>query len=165
MWCLRCGNREPGPENFCNECGNELGPVENRVGYFNQMLKLTGELLTNQITIEEYENTIQWATEATHDMLINLEPIEKQMKTAGFNELALTIMSRPIQTYKQGVKTFQEGLEKLRHYVYEQKQSHLHTGLSLLEKANNMFNNTADTTNYMIDDISRTLEEIEAEQS
>ncbi|MFP4499159.1 MAG: hypothetical protein ACLFQV_13195, partial [Vulcanimicrobiota bacterium] len=65
----------------------------------------------------------------------------------------------------QGVKTFQEGLEKLRYYVYEQKQSHLHTGLSLLEKANNMFNNTADTTNYMIDDISRTLEEIEAEQS
>ncbi len=161
MWCLRCGAMDPGPSDKCQNCGNEVGPPGNRVGYFNQMMRLTGELLTGKLTLEEYERSIQWATEAMDEMEKSLEPIENQMKMMGFDELALSLLNRPLSTYKEAIRTFLEGLEKLRYYVYEQNQSHLHNGLTLLEKANNLFNYTADTANYMIQDISKELTEEE----
>ncbi|MCE1247856.1 MAG: hypothetical protein LWY06_14535 [Firmicutes bacterium] len=159
MWCLRCGARDPGADEKCGKCGNMLGPVENRVGYFNQMMVLTGELLTNKLSLEDYEKTIQWATEAIDDMGVSLEPIEKQLESSNFDELAISLMKRPINSFREGIETFHEGLEKLRFYVYEQNQGHLHQGLTLLEKANNLFNYTADTANYLIGDIKKNLNE------
>jgi len=164
MWCIRCGARDPGPGQTCQECGNEVGPPEARVGYFSQMMKLTGQLLTEQLTLEEYEKCIQWATEAIDDMSKSFDPIEQQMKQMGFNELAMSLLNRPMSSFREGIQTFHEGLKELRYYVYEQNQSHLHTGLTLLEKANNLFNYTADTANYMINDISKELTEEEIAQ-
>lgn len=157
MWCLRCGDRDPGSGDKCRNCGNNIGPVDNRVGYFSQMMVLTGELLTNKLLLEDYEKSIQWATEAVDDMSKSLEPIEKQMKMMGFDELAISMMMKPMSSFKEGIQTFHEGLEKLRFYAYEQNQGHLHQGLILLEKANNLFNYTADTANYMISDIRKNL--------
>jgi cob(I)alamin adenosyltransferase len=159
MWCLRCGVRDPGASEKCANCGNSLGPVDNRVGYFNQMMVLTGELLTNKLSLQDYEKSIQWATEAVDDMGKNLEPIEKQVESFNFDELALSLMKRPLSSFREGIETFHEGLEKLRFYVYEQNQGHLHQGLTLLEKANNLFNYTADTANYMIGDLRKNLNE------
>jgi len=163
MWCLRCGNRDPDAGEKCEVCGNNLGPIENRIGYFNQMMVLTGELLTKKLSIEDYEKSIQWATEAIDDMSRNLEPIEKQMDQMGFDELAKSLMLRPLNSFKEGIQTFHEGLEQLRFYVYEPNQSHLYKGLTLLEKANNLFNYTADTANYMMDDMRKELSEEDLE--
>jgi cob(I)alamin adenosyltransferase len=134
-----------------------VGPPDKRVGYFNQMMKLTGELLTEKLKLEEYEKSIQWATEAMDDMSRSMEPIEQQIKAFGFDDLALSMMNRPLKSFKEGIQTFHEGLEKLRFYVYEQTQSHLQNGLTLLEKANNLFNYTADTASYMIGNIAKEL--------
>lgn len=161
MWCLRCGAKDPGPGNKCQSCENEVGPPDNRIGYFNQMMRLTGQLLTNQLTLEEYEKSIQWATEAMDDLRKSMAPMEEQMEKFGFDELAMSIINRPFNSFKEGIQTFVEGLEKLRFYVYEQNQSHLHNGLTLLEKANNLFNYTANTANYMMGDISKELTEEE----
>ena len=159
MWCLRCGLREPGEGEKCERCDNILGPPENRIGYFNQMMVLTGELLTNQISLDEYEKSVQWATEAIDDMGKGMEPIERQIEMFNFDELSKSLMLRPINSFKEGIQTFQEGLEKLRYYSYEQNQSHLHNGLTLLEKANNLFNYTADTANYMMSDMAKEMDE------
>ena len=159
MWCLRCGAKEPGPTDKCQVCDNEVGPPEGRIGYFNQMMRLTGELLTEKYSVEEYEKSIQWATEAMDDLGKGLEPLETQMKMMGFDDLALSLVNRPLSSFKEGIQTFHEGLEKLRYYVYEPNQSHLQSGLTLLEKANNLFNYTADTATYMMGDISKNLSE------
>lgn len=164
MWCLRCGIKEPGSGEKCDKCGQEVGPPENRVGYFNQMMRLTGELLTNKLPLEDYEKSIQWATEAMDDLGRGLEPLERQMKMFGFDDLALSLVSRPMKSFKEGIETFHEGLEKLRFYVYEQNQGHLQNGLTLLEKANNLFNYTADTAGYMMGDISKELSQEEIEK-
>jgi len=161
MWCLRCGMREPGPEEKCEKCENTLGPLDNRIGYFNQMMILTGELLTEKLSLEDYEKSVQWAMEAIDDMNKNLDPIERQMDLMGFDEFAKSLMMRPLGSFREGIQTFQEGLEKLRYYIYEQNQSHLHQGLTLLEKANNLFNYTADTANYMMGDMSKDFSEEE----
>lgn len=159
MWCLRCGLREPGEAEKCEVCGNILGPPESRIGYFNQMMVLTGELLTTQLSLEDFEKSVQWATEAIDDMSKSMDPIERQIEAFGFDELAKSLMMRPVKSFKEGIETFQEGLEKLRYYSYEQNQSHLHNGLTLLEKANNLFNYTADTANYMMSDIAKEMNE------
>lgn len=164
MWCLRCGSREPGLDEKCCHCSNNLGPADSRIGYFNQMMVLTGELLTNKLDIESYEKSIQWAAEAIDDMNRSLEPVEKQMKLMGLDDLGISLMMRPLTSFREGIQTFNEGLEKLRFYVYEQNQGYLHQGLTLLEKANNLFNYTADTANYMMGDLKKNFsdEQVEA---
>lgn len=159
MWCLRCGERDPGSDRNCRKCKSDLGPPENRMGYFSQMMVLTGEVLNKKLDQSEFEKCIQWATEAIDDMSRGLDPIEKQMKAMNFDDLAISLMNRPIKSFKEGIQTFHEGLEKLRFYVYEQNQSHLYNGLTLLEKANNLFNYTTSTAGYMIRDISKQLPE------
>jgi hypothetical protein len=128
------------------------------------MMKLTGDLLTEQLTLEEYEEAIQSGTEAMDDMEKSLEPIESQMKSMGLDDMSMSIVSRPLKSFKEGIRTFHDGLAKLRFYVYEQNHSHLHGGLALLEKANNLFNYTADTTQYMMNDISKGLTEAQKKE-
>jgi hypothetical protein len=159
MWCLRCGERDPGNEAKCKKCKSDLGLPESRIGYFNQIMVLTGELLNKKLETSDYEKSLQWAAEAMDDMGKNLDPIEKQMKMMNFDELAISLMNRPIKSFREGIQTFHEGLEKLRFYTYEQNQSHLYNGLTLLEKANNLFNYTSNTAGYMIRDITKQLPE------
>ncbi len=157
MWCLRCGASDPGESDRCQVCESEIGSPDSRIGYFNQMMRLTGELITGKLTVEEYEKSIQWATEAMDDLGKGLEPLENQLKLMGFDELAMSLVNRPLSSFREGIQTFHQGLEKLRYYVYEPNQSHLQNGLTLLEKANNLFNYTADTATYMMGDISKQL--------
>jgi hypothetical protein len=158
MWCLRCGEQEPGQKAHCKTCDFELGLPEQRGGYFAQVMKMTDRVLRDEISIREYERAINIAVNAMDDLSVKLEPVEIKLKELGLDELDVPVVSRPIKYFREGIMTFREGLEKLRDYVHEKNLVSLSLGLPLLKKANNMFLNAANTNQYIIRDVSKELE-------
>ena len=158
MWCLKCGEKEPGSENHCKTCNFELGSPEKRDGFYLQMMRLTDKVLKDEISTEAYERAIHWGITTMQELSSNLELIEDKMKQFELGELDTSVISRPVRTFREGITTFMEGLEKLRDYSYEKNLTHITKGLPLLKKANNLFINATDTTHYIIGDISKDLE-------
>ncbi|GEM_PF-1847263 len=160
MWCLRCGEQDPGEQDKCKKCEYPIGTPENRI-YLLQLMRMTGDLLCGNLTKEEYDRVLSNASKMLDEMHRGVLSIENKMNVENMPENGRYVMSRPMTAFKEGIEIFSSALEELRMYLVDPDEDHLRKGLKLVEKANNTMYYCFEVSQYAMKEIKRYLPESE----
>ncbi len=158
MWCLKCGEQEPGDQEKCKTCDYPIGPPDNRL-YLHQLMRLTGDLLTGNLDKETYEKALTNADMMLDDMHQGIIAIEEKLSIENLPEAGRHVMSRPLNSFKEGIEIFSSALEELRMYLVDPEEDHLRKGLKLVEKANNTMFYCFEVSQYAMKEIKRFVPE------
>jgi hypothetical protein len=158
MWCLKCGEKEPGDQEKCKTCDYSIGPPENRL-YLHQLMRLTGDLLTGNLTKDAYSIALTNADMMLDDMYKGITSIEGKLNEENLPEAGKHVMSRPMNSFKEGIDVFSSALEELRMYLVDPEEDHLRKGLKLVEKANNTMFYCFEVSQYAMKEIKKFVPE------
>lgn len=160
MWCLRCGEQDPGEQDKCRKCEYPIGTPENRL-YLLQLMRMTGDLLCGNLTKENYDQILSNASKMLDEMHRGLLSIENKMNEEKIPENGRYVMSRPMNSFKEGIEIFSSALEELRMYLVDPDEDHLRKGLKLVEKANNTMYYCFEVSQYAMREIKRFIPDSE----
>jgi len=161
MWCLRCGERDPGEQDKCKKCEYPIGTPENRL-YLLQLMRMTGDLLCGNLTKEDYDQVLSNASKMLDEMYKGILAIENKMNEENMPESGRYVMSRPMTSFREGIEVFSSALEELRMYLVDPDEDHLRKGLKLVEKANNTMYYCFEVSQYAMREIKRCMPEGDA---
>jgi hypothetical protein len=158
MWCLRCGEREPGDQEKCKKCEYPIGAPENRI-YLLQLMRMTGDLLCGNIDKVAYDQILSNTSKMLDEMHRGVLAIENKITSEELPESGRYVMSRPITAFKESIEIFSEAIEELRMYLVDPEEDHLRKGLKLVEKANNSMYYCYEVTQYAAKEVKRFMPE------
>lgn len=160
MWCLKCGEKEPGDQEKCRICEYPIGTPDNRL-YLHQMMRITGDLLCGNIDKTAFDKVITNSSKMLDEMHKGLLGIEKKLDFDKLPEAGKNVMSRPMNSFKEGIEIFSDGLDELRLYLVDPEEEHLRKGLKLIEKANNTMYYCFEVSQFAMREIERFFPEYE----
>ncbi|MDQ7823024.1 MAG: hypothetical protein RDV48_09545 [Candidatus Eremiobacteraeota bacterium] len=160
MWCLKCGDKEPGGGEKCKTCEYPIGTPENRL-YLLQLMRMTGDLLCGNIDKEAYDRILTNTSLMLDEMHRGILAIERKLNFDKLPEGGQYVMSRPLNSFKEGIEIFSNAMDELRMYLVDPEEDHLRKGLKLVEKANNTMYYCFEVSQYALKEIKRFVPESE----
>lgn len=158
MWCLRCGEKNPGDQEKCSSCEYPIGTPENRI-YLLQLMRMTGDLLCGNLNKEQYDQVLTNTSKMLDQMHKGYLYIESKFNVASLPVSGQHVMNRPMSTFKEGIEIFSSAIDELRMYLVDPDEEHLRKGLKLVEKANNTMFYCFEVSQYALKDIKKYVPE------
>lgn len=158
MWCLKCGEKSPGDQDKCKSCEYPIGTPENRL-YLLQLMRMTGDLLCGNISKEDYDKILTNTSKMLDEMHKSFLYIEAKLNVQELPLAGQHVMSRPLNTFKEGIEIFSNAIEELRMYLVDPEEDHLRKGLQLVQKANNTMFYCYEVSQYAMKEIKQYLPE------